>query len=211
MNPGEDRLNTGIVFTLPCVVKYYDDGWRTALFFKRGRDFVSLITMDGMAGQTVHIRRWMKSREKEFKQIHMGEIAYDPKRAAQHFLRAGSSLGLTKSAEEVLKAVLAEKSASVDDGNSVQTSGDDMANVSIDVNKKDYKVVKAASGRKSLDNGDAAAKLLRGKSLDETYDIAAKQLGETKLALKRKYGKLNEGMQRMNLGNRIRKVLNAKH
>ena len=73
-----------------------------------------------------------------------------------------------------------------------------------------YKTVTAASGNKSLDSGDEVAKALRGKELGDVYEVAAKKLGTSALALKRKYGHLNVGMQRMNLGNRVRAANNPK-
>lgn len=69
---------------------------------------------------------------------------------------------------------------------------------------------KTAGGNVSVDSDDATAKALRGKPLDEVYTKAAKVLGVTVKELQTRYGKLNVGMQRMNLGNRIRGVANAK-
>lgn len=75
---------------------------------------------------------------------------------------------------------------------------------------------KTAGGHTSVDNNDKLAQKLRGKDLDSVYAEAAKVLTDddgNKLsvqALKKQYGKLNVGMQRMNLGNRMRAVLNAK-
>ena len=62
----------------------------------------------------------------------------------------------------------------------------------------------SASGNATMDNGDELARKLRGAELDEVYAQASKVLGETQTALKQKYGHLNVGMQRMNLGNRMR-------
>lgn len=73
-----------------------------------------------------------------------------------------------------------------------------------------YEKVKNASGHFSYDNGDDTATKLRGKTLDEVYEFAAKKLGETVKALKAKYAHLNPGMQRMSLGNRLRKGSQAK-
>lgn len=73
-----------------------------------------------------------------------------------------------------------------------------------------YEKVKNASGHTSYDNGDDVATKLRGKTLDEVYAYAAKQLKEEEKALRAKYKHLNFGMQRMSLGNRLRKVLNDK-
>ncbi len=79
------------------------------------------------------------------------------------------------------------------------------------VGDKDHKVdlshyskVKSASGNASLDNGDDVAKRLRGMELDDVYSLASKTLKEPVKALRERYKKLNPGMQRMNLGNRIR-------
>lgn len=72
--------------------------------------------------------------------------------------------------------------------------------------RKQYKKskVKTKSGAFSVDCGDTVANRLRGKSLDEIYSETSKHLGVPATELKRKYGHLNEGMQRMNLGNRLR-------
>lgn len=75
---------------------------------------------------------------------------------------------------------------------------------------KKYIETKAASGKKSLDSGDDVAKALRGMELEEVYKEVGKKLGMTVRQLKLKYGRLNPGMQRMNLGNRMRKVLRDK-
>ena len=42
------------------------------------------------------------------------------------------------------------------------------------------------------------------KSVEEVYKLAAKKLGEDEHGLRERYKNLNLGMQRMNLGNRIR-------
>jgi hypothetical protein len=72
------------------------------------------------------------------------------------------------------------------------------------VRKVNGKTNVSASGNATMDNGDALAKKLRGVELDEVYAEASKILGESQAALKAKYQHLNPGMQRMNLGNRMR-------
>jgi len=67
-----------------------------------------------------------------------------------------------------------------------------------------YRTTKTATGNSSLDCGDQLAKALQGQELDEVYKQAAKLLGEAERALRERYAKLNVGMQRMNLGNRMR-------
>lgn len=69
---------------------------------------------------------------------------------------------------------------------------------------------KTASGNTSIDNDDEVARKFRGKDLDAVYGLTAKALGVTEKELRDRYKKLNVGMQRMNLGNRFRAVLNAK-
>jgi len=63
---------------------------------------------------------------------------------------------------------------------------------------------KTPAGSTSVHCGDDVAKRLLGKSLDQVYAMAAKALKEDEKALRAKYKHLNAGMQRMNLGNRMR-------
>ena len=67
------------------------------------------------------------------------------------------------------------------------------------------KTNRASSGRKSIDNGDNIALMLRGKSLDEVYNISSSILNIPEQQLRTKYCHLNVGQQRMCLGNRLRK------
>ena len=69
---------------------------------------------------------------------------------------------------------------------------------------------KTEGGNVSVHCGDATAQKLLGKTLDECYTIAAGISEESEEDLRAKYEHLNVGMQRMNLGNKIRGVLNAK-
>lgn len=78
----------------------------------------------------------------------------------------------------------------------------------VDLSK--YTKSKSAAGSTSLHNGDQVAEKLAGKDLKDVYELAAKATGESVNALKTKYGKLNAGMQRMALGNRIRGAASAK-
>ena len=84
----------------------------------------------------------------------------------------------------------------------------------VKVDRDKYQTAKTASGGKSLNNGDVVATALEGIFTDETYEVAGKLLTfpltvskvkiESLDALKGAYDHLNDGMQRMNLGNRIR-------
>lgn len=58
--------------------------------------------------------------------------------------------------------------------------------------------------QKAPKSKDEVAMSLQGLTLDEVYAIAAPALGSSEADLRAKYGHLNPGMQRMNLGNRMR-------
>lgn len=81
-----------------------------------------------------------------------------------------------------------------------------------------YKVSKdkpTANGNPSVDSDDRVAQMLRGKSLKDVYALVAKHTANQDDAMSvnqlvAKYKHLNIGMQRMNLGNKLRGVLNAK-
>jgi hypothetical protein len=65
--------------------------------------------------------------------------------------------------------------------------------------------VKTKEGKKThIDCGDELAEKLRSLDLEGVYQVASAILGLTVDMLKDKYGHLNNGQQRMNLGNRIR-------
>lgn len=72
------------------------------------------------------------------------------------------------------------------------------------VRKVNGKANVSNAGNATMDNGDATAKRLRGMALEDVYAEASKVLGETQAALRARYEHLNVGMQRMNLGNRMR-------
>lgn len=69
---------------------------------------------------------------------------------------------------------------------------------------KDYTPSKSASGSQSRHTGDTVATGLAGLTLDEVYALAAELLEVDVKELREKYDHLNDGMQRMNLGNRMR-------
>lgn len=58
--------------------------------------------------------------------------------------------------------------------------------------------------KSSFDNGDGVASVLRDLTLELVYKAVAKEVQESVEALKARYGHLNAGMQRMNLGNKLR-------
>lgn len=73
-----------------------------------------------------------------------------------------------------------------------------------------YSKSKTAAGGTSYNNGDTVASKLEGKSLEDVYSMAARTLKVEEKDLRKQYGHLNAGMQRMTLGNRMRKVLMPK-
>lgn len=71
-----------------------------------------------------------------------------------------------------------------------------------------YQTAKSASGSVSRHTGDVVALALVGLALDEVYAITAEAADTTVEELESKYGHLNGGMQRMNLGNKLRGIVN---
>ena len=72
--------------------------------------------------------------------------------------------------------------------------------------KKRYAVeYKARSGNRDCD--DSLAQQLRGADLDRVYVIGASMLEMSEQELRDKYSHLNKGMQRMSVGNLIRRKL----
>lgn len=67
-----------------------------------------------------------------------------------------------------------------------------------------YEPCIAASGKKSKDNGDEVAHKLRGLELEEVYTLVAEETGLDFEDLINRYAHLNDGHQRMCLGNRLR-------
>jgi hypothetical protein len=65
-----------------------------------------------------------------------------------------------------------------------------------------YVRTKTAAGGSSMDNGDAIATLLRGKTPEEVCKLAEKLIPNCEATTK--YAHLNAGQQRMNAGNLIR-------
>lgn len=60
---------------------------------------------------------------------------------------------------------------------------------------------------RSMDNGDSVAQRLRTMTFDEIYAYAAGAVGQSERSLRERFAHLNAGMQRMNLGNMVRRVM----
>ena len=75
---------------------------------------------------------------------------------------------------------------------------------------KRTKIVTNEGTKVAVDCGDKVAESLRGLPLAAVYIEVAYIIGVTTKELHAKYGHLNNGMQRMNLGNLARKVVRAK-
>ena len=70
-----------------------------------------------------------------------------------------------------------------------------------------YKVEIGGRVRRSMDKGDSVAQQLRGMTYDEVYKFASKIVNASVSDLRSRFDHLNPGMQRMNLGNMIRKAM----
>jgi len=69
-----------------------------------------------------------------------------------------------------------------------------------------YKAVVNGQVRRSIDKGDAIAVQLRGMTIDQVYGEGSKITGHSVRDLKSRFEHLNVGMQRMSIGNMIRKI-----
>ena len=73
-----------------------------------------------------------------------------------------------------------------------------------------YQKVKAQRGDRvvrTVDNGDLVAQKMRDLTLQQVYTHAAKVLSTSERALRERFEHLNLGMQRMNLGNMVRRAM----
>jgi len=68
-----------------------------------------------------------------------------------------------------------------------------------------YKISVSPEGRKSLHNGDVVALMLEGKNVHECYSVVATETKTSIHTLMQKWSHLNNGQQRMLLGNYLRK------
>lgn len=66
--------------------------------------------------------------------------------------------------------------------------------------------LKDGTTRRSIDKGDDVALLLRGLTLEQVYSAVARESGQSAKSLVARFEHLNPGMQRMNLGNVLRRV-----
>ena len=68
-------------------------------------------------------------------------------------------------------------------------------------------VTKSGDVKRSIDKGDAVALALRPLTLEQVVAHVSKATGISQVGLRERFGHLNVGMQRMNLGNMLRKAL----
>ena len=79
-----------------------------------------------------------------------------------------------------------------------------MEKTRIEIETNNYVKGKGPSGGTTFHNGDAVATNLAGLSLEAVYSVASQALSTPVEDLQAKYRHLNPGQQRMNLGNRLR-------
>ncbi len=72
----------------------------------------------------------------------------------------------------------------------------------VNVKRDGYQKSKTASGSSSLNNGDEVAVALEGLTNEEVFQLADQIIPDNDFT--DRYSKLNPGMQRMNIGNRLR-------
>lgn len=73
-----------------------------------------------------------------------------------------------------------------------------------------YVVCVTSSGRKSKHKGDPVSVMLEGKSIDEVYQTVSELAQIPEQTLRAKWVHLNNGMQRMNAGNFLRRSLRTR-
>lgn len=108
---------------------------------------------------------------------------------------------VTEVGAKVVKLPVKKKAKPVD--------GEDTRLVKPDLEKYTLHESKTANGRRHLDINDDTAAKLREMELPAIFKYAAEVCEVTQAELHRKYDNLNPGMQRMNLGNRIRAIFKA--
>ena len=79
-----------------------------------------------------------------------------------------------------------------------------MEKTRIEIETNNYVKGKGPSGGTTFYNGDAVATNLAGLPLEAVYSVASQALSTPVEDLQAKYRHLNPGQQRMNLGNRLR-------
>lgn len=122
-----------------------------------------------------------------------------------------NAVALDISKADLKKAEAAARKAEKDAAKAAKAEsgedGDDERLVPADLTHYVLHETTTASGRKHIDVDDEVAAKLRTMTLPEMYKHAAEVLDETAKSLIAQYQHLNNGMQRMNLGNRIRKAM----
>lgn len=123
--------------------------------------------------------------------------------------QAGDNFEVTFPRDEMMRATKEEYAQAEDAQYELLAQADQSDEVDVErplvkIRKYEYEVCLSASGKKSKDNADEVAIMLRGKTLDEVYEIAESWLIISADDLKARYAHLNAGQQRMNVGNRLR-------
>ena len=123
--------------------------------------------------------------------------------------QAGDNFEVTFPRDEMVRATKEEYAQAEDTHFELLAQADRSDEVEVErplanIRKYEYEVCLSASGKKSKDNADEVAIMLRGKTLDEVYGIAESLLTISAEELKARYTHLNAGQQRMNVGNRLR-------
>ena len=126
--------------------------------------------------------------------------------------QAGNNFEVTFSRDEMVRATKEEYAQAEDAHFKELEQADQSDEVEVEhplakIRKYKYEVCLSASGKKSKDNADEVAIMLRGKTLDEVYEIAESWLIISAEELKARYAHLNAGQQRMNVGNRLRSCI----
>jgi len=169
-------------------------------FVEAKAGWVNYTTADGGASKAraKDVEVFMTKEEKKAALAKAKQEAKDKAAAEKQAAKDKAAAEKAKAKEKAAKAKKAPAPA----------EGDEEADerlVPADLSRYVLHETKTASGRRHIDVNDDTADKLRELDLPGVYKYAAKVLETTVKELTEAYQHLNPGMQRMNLGNRIRK------
>ena len=133
---------------------------------------------------------------------------------SQHTTLTGTAVQLAQKKAEKVRTAPAAKAAKEPKAPRAKMDINERRNGRVDpLYLPQYQVYTAVrtDGRKirSIDKGDAVAVAMRGTTLGDAYKFAAGIVGHSIADLVSRFEHLNPGMQRMSLGNMVRRVQKA--
>ena len=129
-------------------------------------------------------------------------------------------LGLIEARKEIEVQILEEIEAEVEEVQILEEIEAEVEEIEKGLTKRNglldpkatekYVICVTSGGRKSKHKGDPVSVMLEGKSIDEVYQTVSEMTQTPEQTLRARWAHLNNGMQRMNAGNFLRRSLNTK-